>query len=428
MTRSVSTSSTDGQRIPGESRGPSVRSPDGRARLTLQQRPASVFVLLGVLAAGYFALTGTVWAVTGEFTRLGGQVLQLLGIDPTGWQYFETIHLEGSPIDRSDGWIVFGMLAGALAAALIMGDFKWRSPRLRRRLVQGFVGGIVAGFGARLAMGCNLAAMFTGIPQFSLHAWIFTITTAVGTWFGVKVIRLRAWRGPVAVRRVERAAPPLDRAAADRRKRMIGIAVAIIMAAVVVIYLVLGQYLLAVAATFGIAFGVLIQRGQICFTAAFRDLWISGRGSLAKALVLGLGASTILTFIAIQFGTAQIIQISSLGTVIGGLLFGFGIVIAGGCETGMMYRAMEGQVHYFPVFAGNIVGATILAFSWDHLGVYDLLVASGSKVNLVAEWGPGTALIASLIVLAICYAAIIWRERAAKRTGETLAVSKKETA
>ena len=87
-----------------------------------------------------------------------------------------------------------------------------------------------------------------------------------------------------------------------------------------------------------------------------------------------------------------------------------------------------GQVHYFPVFAGNIVGATILAFSWDHLGVYDLLVASGSKVNLVAEWGPGTALIASLIVLAICYAAIIWRERAAKRTGETLAVSKKETA
>ncbi|VEI48207.1 putative inner membrane protein [Actinobacillus equuli] len=32
--------------------------------------------------------------------------------------------------------------------------------------------------------------------------------------------------------------------------------------------------------------------------------------------------------------------------VIGGLLFGFGIVVAGGCETGWMYRAMEGQVHF----------------------------------------------------------------------------------
>lgn len=29
--------------------------------------------------------------------------------------------------------------------------------------------------------------------------------------------------------------------------------------------------------------------------------------------------------------------------VIGGLLFGFGIVLAGGCETGWMYRAVEGR-------------------------------------------------------------------------------------
>lgn len=384
-------------------------------RPTLQQRPGSVFVILGILAAGYFAITGTVWAVTGEFTRLGGQVLQLVGIDPTHWQYFETIHLKGSPIDRSDGWIVFGMLAGALAAALIMGDFKWRLPKLRRRIVQGFAGGIVAGFGARLAMGCNLAAMFTGIPQFSLHAWIFTITTAVGTWFGVLVIRTRAWRGPVVVRAVDKAAPRVDRAASERRKRVIGVAVAIVMAAIVIIYLILGQPLLAIAAAFGVAFGVLIQRGQICFTAAFRDLWTSGRGRLAKALVLGLGVSTIFTFIAIQFGTVQIIQIASLGTVIGGLLFGFGIVIAGGCETGMMYRAMEGQVHYFYVFAGNIVGATFLAFAWDHLGVYELLVASGAKINLVEVMGPSVALIVSLAVLALCYVAIVARERAAKR-------------
>jgi hypothetical protein len=33
-------------------------------------------------------------------------------------------------------------------------------------------------------MGCNLAAFFTGIPQFSLHAWFFAIATAIGTWFG----------------------------------------------------------------------------------------------------------------------------------------------------------------------------------------------------------------------------------------------------
>lgn len=53
--------------------------------------------------------------------------------------------------------------------------------------VQGFVGG----FGARLAMGCNLAAFFTGIPQFSFHSWIFNVATGLGTFFGVKLTRTR---------------------------------------------------------------------------------------------------------------------------------------------------------------------------------------------------------------------------------------------
>jgi len=35
-------------------------------------------------------------------------------------------------------------------------------------------------FGARLAMGCNLAAFFTGIPMFSLHAWAFMLATVGG--------------------------------------------------------------------------------------------------------------------------------------------------------------------------------------------------------------------------------------------------------
>ncbi len=53
--------------------------------------------------------------------------------------------------------------------------------------MQAIIGGIIAGFGARLAMGCNLAAFFTGIPQFSLHAWFFAIlAAAIGSWFGAR--------------------------------------------------------------------------------------------------------------------------------------------------------------------------------------------------------------------------------------------------
>ncbi len=390
--------------------------------------PYPVFAALGLLSAWFFAVTGTVWAVTGEFTRLGGHLLEVVGVDPSGWAYYRMIHLDGSPFDRTDGWIVIAMLLGALAAALFAGDVKLRIPPLRRRMAQGLVGGIIAGFGARLALGCNLAALFTGVPQFSFHAWIFTATTALGTWLGLHVIRQKWWRGPTRLEPLRATAGDalLAGDAARRRRsrqRQVGWAVTALIVAVVIGYALTGHALLAWAAGFGAAFGVLIQRGQICFTAAFRDLWLSGRTLLGKALVIGLIAATLATFLVIQFGGATaVIKPAGLGTLVGGTLFGIGIVLAGGCETGMVYRAVEGQVHYWFVFGGNIIGATALAYGWDHLGIYSALVEGAPSINLVTAWGPTTALLATLLALIAWYAAMVHRERTFRYRGGGLTV------
>jgi hypothetical protein len=75
---------------------------------------------------------------------------------------------------------------------------------------------MIAGFGARLAMGCNLAAFFTGIPQFSLHAWFFAVATAIGSYFGAKFTLLPLFRIPVKMTKsAQRLQPrsPLRRAA-----------------------------------------------------------------------------------------------------------------------------------------------------------------------------------------------------------------------
>lgn len=93
---------------------------------------------------------------------------------------------------------------------------------------------------------------------------------------------------------------------------------------------------------FGIAFGLLIERAQICFTSAFRDMWITGRTVMAKAIIFGMAASAIGIFSYVQLGMAPKIMWAGPNAAIGGLLFGFGIVLAGGCETGWMYRAVEG--------------------------------------------------------------------------------------
>ena len=146
--------------------------------------PVPAVIAAGILSTYYFGITGTFWAVTGEFTRWGGQLLQLLGVHSEQWGYYQLIHLEGSPLTRIDGRMIIGMFGGCLAAALWANNVKLRLPRSRIRIAQAVAGGIIAGFGARLAMGCNLAAFFTGIPQFSLHAWLFAIATAIGSLKG----------------------------------------------------------------------------------------------------------------------------------------------------------------------------------------------------------------------------------------------------
>lgn len=103
--------------------------------------------------------------------------------------------------------MIIGMFGGCLAAALWANNVKLRLPRSRIRIAQAVAGGIIAGFGARLAMGCNLAAFFTGIPQFSLHAWLFAIATAIGSWFGARFTLLPLFRIPVKIQKVSTASP-----------------------------------------------------------------------------------------------------------------------------------------------------------------------------------------------------------------------------
>ena len=371
--------------------------------------PYAVLLIAGLLSALYFALTSTVWAVTGEFTRLGGDILQLLGVDVAGWQYYQMVKLDGATWQRPDGWIVWGMFIGALIMVLLSNSFKVRLPQQKRRYMQGFVGGVMAGFGARLALGCNLAAFFTGVPQFSFHSWVFIVATGLGTFFGAKLTKMLWWKGRPSL--VRGAAKP-SKVKTRVIQPYLGGALTIAYVSLVLYFFASGQTLLGLGALFGLAFGILIERGQICFTAAFRDLFLIGRSLMAKAIIVGMASSSVLTLMVISiYDLTPVTQIAALSTFIGGVLFGLGIVMASGCETGMMYRLMEGQVLFLPVFAGNIVGATFLAYAWDHLGIYNALVKEGAKINLLDTIGPAGAILSTLAMLVLLYALTVYRER-----------------
>lgn len=150
------------------------------------------------------------------------------------------------------------------------------------------------------------------------------------------------FRIPVKMQKVSAASPLTQKPDQARRRFRLGMLVFIGMIGWALLT-AMDKPKLGLAMLFGVGFGLLIERAQICFTSAFRDLWISGRTHMAKAIIFGMAVSAIGIFSYVQLGVEPKIMWAGPNAVIGGLLFGFGIVLAGGCETGWMYRAVEGR-------------------------------------------------------------------------------------
>ena len=147
---------------------------------------------------------------------------------------------------------------------------------------------------------------------------------------------------------------------------------------ITILAVIFGFYLnnqkLATFWIFGIAFGMILQRSRFCFTAGFRDPIMTGSTSLTRAVFLAISIGTI-GFTALSFGSVlsggkplgldAVFPLSVL-TVIGGILFGIGMVIAGACGSGVLMRFGEGYqlqwVSFVCFVFGSVVGAWAMGF------------------------------------------------------------------
>lgn len=96
----------------------------------------------------------------------------------------------------------------------------------------------------------------------------------------------------------------------------------------------------------GALLGFVLQRGRFCVTGAFRDVFVSGNTRWLTAFLIVIAVQSVGLFALT--GTGVIAPESSelplVAVVVGGFIFGFAIVLAGGCATGTYYRAGEGLV------------------------------------------------------------------------------------
>ena len=168
---------------------------------------------------------------------------------------------------------------------------------------------------------------------------------------------------------------------------------------------------------FGVVFGMILQRSRFCFTAAFRDPVITGSTSLTRAVFLAIAVGTIgfsaLSLYSIStggkpMGTDSVAPLSIL-TVIGGVMFGIGMVTAGGCASGTLMRVGEGfQLQWVAVLCcmlGSVAGA------WA-MGFLEPLGKANIKVYLPDHLGWAGALIFQFTLIGIIYiAAVRWQKK-----------------
>ncbi len=148
-------------------------------------------VVLAVFAAAVFLVSGGTWGVTYAFGLWGAKFLQLLGLHPETWEFWQSSTnaktLAGPVWTEKTTLTNVGIMLGAAIAAAAAGAWKIRAEIPWRTAVAAVLGGVLMGVGARLAGGCNIGAYLAGISTGSLHGWLWGAFALGGTWIGLKL-------------------------------------------------------------------------------------------------------------------------------------------------------------------------------------------------------------------------------------------------
>ncbi len=148
-------------------------------------------IALVVLNFATLALAGRPWGVTSAFALWGAKAASAIGIDVASWTYWSTkanAAALAAPLSKDVTTVMdIGIVLGAMLAAALAGRYApvWRLPL--RSLIAAVVGGLMLGYGARLAYGCNIGAYFSGIISGSLHGWLWLVFAFAGNLLGTRL-------------------------------------------------------------------------------------------------------------------------------------------------------------------------------------------------------------------------------------------------
>jgi hypothetical protein len=149
--------------------------------------------VIGLALFGFITLlmAGYPWSITFAFGLWGAKIWSALGGDVANWAYWSSGYpaqaLNQSVLADITSVMNFGIIFGAMLAAALAGKYAPEGKIKPIRIFTAVIGGLLLGYGARLAFGCNIGALLGGIASGSLHGWLWLVAAFTGGIVGVKI-------------------------------------------------------------------------------------------------------------------------------------------------------------------------------------------------------------------------------------------------
>src|SRR5690606_2976644 len=161
----------------------------------------------------------------------------------------------------------------------------------------------------------------------------------------------------------------------------------------------------------GAVLGYVLQRSRFCVTGAFRDLYLtrSTRYFTPFLLAIAIQAVGVAALAGVGVIAPEPASFAPLAVIGGGLIFGVGIIMAGGCATGTYYRAGEGLIGSWVALIFYALFAAVMKYG--PLGGFTEAARSRTVADATLQETLGVSVWVPVIAFSAIVAALVVRER-----------------
>jgi uncharacterized protein len=156
---------------------------------------------LGIVLLLAYVIMGRGLGASGAYSSVIAAIVNAIAPEHASSNHFYSEYLGDGTKNPLKDWLVFevlgvlvgGFISGALAGRLKVTTEKGPRISVRGRLTYALIGGVLMGFGAKLARGCTSGQALTGGAVLNLGSWAFMMAIFAGGYAFAYFVR-RQWR------------------------------------------------------------------------------------------------------------------------------------------------------------------------------------------------------------------------------------------